>query len=106
MDGKRKKFKAIFEKQSFRPGYMKPVETILLKNIVLLPDQENIAGHLWFNYTKGFKNLNLQRGDVIEFEARIKEYVKGYRGDNWEKGVDKPVSLDYKLSYPIKVEKI
>ena len=46
----------------------------------------------------------MEAGDVVEFEARVTPYEKGYKGGR--EYVYKPVTIDYKLSRPTKVEKI
>ncbi|MOA55104.1 hypothetical protein D3C78_1788350 [compost metagenome] len=60
--------------------------------------------HLWFNLTKGFKDLRLQPGDRVQFDARAKPYTKGYKGKR--KSINKPVQDDYKLSHPTKVRRL
>ena len=80
-----------------------------LKETVLLIDVKDEAGkkmtdHLWFNLTKGFQNLNLKEGDLVQFDARVKEYQKGYKGRRRQ--VYKPVENDYKLSHPTKLSVI
>src|SRR5512146_1372345 len=69
---------------------------------VLLVDVRDAHGqpvcdHLWFNKTRGFAALHLQKGDIVEFDGRVTEYRKGYRG----KG-----GRDYQLSRPTKVRKV
>jgi hypothetical protein len=60
-----------------------------------------VADHLWFTKTKGFEALgSLKNGDVIEFEARVTNYRKGYV--NRKIGVNQR-SVDYKLSRPTKL---
>ena len=103
-DGQRKKFSAIFEpigkKTNFR-GFSE--DTILLKNIVDLKTDLVITDHLWFAYTKGFQKLKLTEGDVLEFEARIKEYSKGYVNKKYKIDHRK---TDYKLSHPTKITRM
>ena len=75
-------------------------QTVLLLNI---RDQTGtvVCDHLWLNLTKALGKLDLQPGDAVAFEARVKAYVKGYQGrreDVW-----KPVQIDYKLSHPTHV---
>jgi hypothetical protein len=78
-------------------------QTILLKDIC---DQtgQRVCDHLWFNRTKAFALLNLQPGDTVAFDARVKAYEKGYFGRRWD--VDKPAEIDYKLSHPTRVRKV
>ena len=84
-------------------GYLK--ETVLLLNIKNHSGQI-LADHLWFNKTKGFESLHLTKGDILQFDARVKPYVKGYKGWNLEKQLLNPIQKDYKLSYPTKFRKI
>lgn len=80
-----------------------PTRTVLLKNIKDM-DGNLLTEHLWFNGTKGFHALGeLKLGDVIEFDARVKEYTKGYV--NWRKDVDER-EVDFKLSHPSKIRKL
>lgn len=99
----RKTFTGIFERIGFKNGYKGVLETVLLKDI---KDTEGnyISDHLWFNLTKGFESLNLKQGDVIQFNARVKEYTKGYKG--YREDVYKPIETDYKLSHPSQCKKI
>ena len=83
-------------------GYLK--DTLLLAD---LKDEagKNVTDHLWFNLTKGFAALNLVPGDIVRFDARVKEYVKGYLGWRYDAD-DKPIEIDYKLSHPTKLTKL
>lgn len=60
-----------------------------------------IADHVWLNYTKGFQQLGeIRRGEKIQFDARVKLYVKGYVNkycDNRD--------FDYALGYPTKISR-
>jgi hypothetical protein len=57
-----------------------------------------VADHLWFNRTKGFCALgHLRPGDVLRFDARVREYKKRYRGR---------CRTDYQLSYPTKIVRV
>ena len=100
-NGVRKKFSATFEQVGKKVNYKGySEETILLKNIVDFETKKIVADHVWFSYTKGFEKLSLTPGMVLEFEARVKEYKKGY--------VNKALnlrsrSIDYKLSHPTKI---
>lgn len=90
-------FKRKGEKRAYK-GY--PETTILLINV----RGENgaiITDHLWFNYTKGFRELNLAVGDRVQFDARVKRYYKGYQGFREE--VPLSQERDYKLSHPTKM---
>ena len=99
--GKRKKFRATFERIGKKVNYKGYTEeTILLKNIVDLETTIVVADHVWFTYTKGFEELTLKPGMILEFDARVKEYKKGYV--NKGLGLTKR-STDFKLSHPTKI---
>jgi hypothetical protein len=102
--GERKKFKARFsrigKKTNFK-GYSE--DTILLNDVREADTNKLVADHLWFNYTISFEKIALTEGTILEFEARVKKYSKGY--------VNKALHLtqksnDYKLSHPTKIKKL
>jgi hypothetical protein len=101
-EGVRKKFIATFsrigKKKNFK-GYSE--DTILLKNVTDAETSAVVADHIWFSYTKSFEKIILKEGVIIEFEARVKSYNKGY--------VNKAVGInqrktDFKLSHPTKIK--
>lgn len=97
----RKKFRAIFERVGKKTNYKGYSEdTILLKNVIDLETNRVVADHLWFSYTKGFEAINLTAGTIIEFEARVKEYKKGYVNRSLNLNARK---TDFKLSHPTKI---
>lgn len=104
LNGERKKFKATFvrlgKKTNFK-GYSE--ETILLKNVLDAETNQIVTDHIWFSYTKGFEKILLSEGTLVEFEARIKEYKKGYVNKSYKINNSK---TDYKLSNPTKIKKI
>src|SRR5690349_14220557 len=93
-NGDLKKFRATSERVGKKVNYKGYSEdTILLKNIVDFETKKIVADHVWFSYTKGFEKLSLTPGVILEFEARVKEYKKGYV--NKALGLNKR-SVDYK----------
>ncbi len=91
-------FKRCGEKRGFN-GYFEP--TILLVNIRDI-NGTIVSDHLWFNYTKGFKELGeINIGDIIQFNARVKMYYKGYQ--RYREDVSRSQKRDYKLSHPTKI---
>jgi len=103
IENKRKTFIGTFVRFGSKSNYHGfPEPTILLKDI---KDNNNriVCDHIWFNLTKRFQNIDLKEGDIIEFDARVKEYKKGYV--NYRKGIFNQ-SYNYKLSYPTKIKKI
>lgn len=96
-------FTATFERTGWKSGYKYDLQTVLLSNVML--GDKKITDHLWFNYTKGFKEAGLKPGCKVEFHARVAKYEKGYKG--WRDDVwDKPIETDYKLSFPTKIKVI
>jgi hypothetical protein len=99
--GERKRFRGLFVRIGKKKGYNGYVtDTILLHNIIDLADNHIVTDHVWFTFTKSFEDAGIREGDTIEFEARVKEYRKGY--------VNNAVGLntkrtDYKLSHPTKI---
>ena len=106
-EGKRLKFSGKFERFGSKTGWKGfPEITVLLRDIRDSNGKE-VADHLWMNYTKGFQKLGeLTQGDVIEFYARVKKYVKGYRGYREELQWERPTEIDYKLSHPTKFRRV
>lgn len=97
-------FTGIIERTGYKNGYKSFEPTLLLLKI---RDESGhiITDHLWFNYTKGFLKLGtLKQGDVVEFDARVGEYIKGYKGYNLERQMEQPLQADYKLQYPTKIK--
>lgn len=83
-------------------GHDKP--TLLLTD-VQDGDGKVVTDHLWFNLGKQFSALRLRPGDIVQFDARVKRYTKGYRGHR-DDVYDKPVETDYKLSHPTRMRKV
>jgi len=103
-NGNRSIFEGIFERFGIKNSFGHPKHTLLLKDI---KDNSGkvVTDHLWFNVGKRFDSLKLQAGDIVRFDARVKPYVKGYRGYR-EDVYDSPVETDYKLSNPTNLRKV
>ena len=100
-EGERRSFHATFVRFGSKRGYQGyKEETLLLKNIVDVLTNKLIADHAWFNFTKSFQRLKLIEGIQIGFDARIKEYHKGYVNKRY--GIDNR-RKDYRLSHPTNV---
>jgi hypothetical protein len=81
-----------------------PEKTILLVDIKDSSGKK-VTDHIWFRMTKGFEKLGeLQEEDVVQFDARVKEYVKGYFGYREEVQWERPIEQDYKLNNPSKIK--
>jgi len=101
-DGERKTFRAIFSRVGKKVGYTGYSEdTILLTRITEVETGRVVADHVWFTYSKGFEAVALKPGVAIEFDARVRQYTKGYV--NRQLQVNR-TRHDYKLSHPTKIK--
>jgi hypothetical protein len=101
LEGERRRFRAVVE--DFGVGRSaKPTETILLVDVRPTDDLEAVvADHLWFKKGASFGGVSL--GDVIEFDAEVEPYEKGYL--NFRLGIDE-TTVDYRLTKPSNVRVI
>lgn len=102
--GERFTFHATFVRIGKKTNYMgHSEETVLLKNILKAETKEFVCDHVWLNFTRAFEKLSLREGDTISFDARIKQYTKGY--------VNRKINInqqkrDYRLSHPTQVKRL
>ena len=100
--GLRKKFRAVFTRFGKKVNYNGYTDTtLLLTNIIDLETNAQVTDHHWFAFTKGFEKANLKEGISLEFEARVKQYKKGYV--NRKLAINNQQS-DYKLSHPTNIK--
>lgn len=101
MNGQRMRFTATVErfgeKSSFRGP---PAKTVLLGNVCVAGDESIVTDHIWF--TKGKSWDATVAGCTVEFDARVTKYEKGYKGNR--EVYDSPITIDYRLERPTKVE--
>jgi hypothetical protein len=93
-----------FVRTDSRQDYISGVHTILLKDITDETGQI-VTDHQWFNMAKGFEQADLKLGDLVEFRATVKKYIKGYES-KWENILYKPTKADYVLSRPTNIRKL
>ena len=105
--GLRKTFVGVFERYGSKTNWHGfPENTILLVK-VKDGNSKIVADHIWFRMTKGFEKLGeLKDGDRLQFDARVKPYVKGYVGYREEIRWEKPPQQDYKLNNPTKIKRL
>jgi hypothetical protein len=100
-EGARKRFTAVFSRTGKKINFNGFSEdTLLLTDVRDAETNSRVTDHIWFAYSKVFDKLNLQPGMKIAFDARIKQYKKGYK--NRKLGISDH-AVDYKLSHPTKV---
>lgn len=103
----RARFRATVVRFGSKKAYKGPdLITLLVHDVYITKTNQLMADHLWFTIGKTFDDLKLKPGDIIEFDARVTQYKKGYRGrrDDGDYYDDRPApSIDYRLSFPTKV---
>jgi hypothetical protein len=98
IDGIRKRFSGTFVRFGKKRGWKGiEIKTLLFENITT--EGNVVCDHIWFTITKEFERLDLQEGDRVSFEARVKHYWKGYKGRREDDDLP-PITKDYKLSHP------
>ena len=101
--GRRERFSGTFKRFGSKTGYEGRIEKTVLLVDIKDKDGRTVSDHLWFRLTKGFEVLNLQVGDTVTFDARVSDYVKGYVRES--EFIDER-TVDYKLNYPTKIQKL
>lgn len=99
LDGQRFRCAAVVERFGTMAGYRGPVQTILLKEVIEAGTRRKLTDHLWFRAGKW--TMELRPGDVVEFDARVGDYEKGYKGRR--EVYDAPVRRDWRLERPTKI---
>lgn len=103
----RMKFIGIFKRYGSKSNWHGFPETTLILVDIKDNNGKIVTDHIWFKQIKGFVKINpLIEGDIIEFEARVKDYVKGYCGRKAEEYGEAYQELDYKLNFPTKIRKL
>jgi len=102
INGVRDTFTGTFVRFGTKRGWQGVEEdTVLLRNIKN-KSGKIVTKHLWFNLTQGFEDLGeINEGDLIQFDARAKPYMKGYV--NNRHSIDNS-RVDYHLSHPTQIE--
>jgi hypothetical protein len=103
-EGKRGLCTGEFVRTGSKPAYKSGIHTVLLKDI---KDETGriVTDHQWFNMTKGFEQADLKLGDLVEFRATVKKYIKGYKGRR-EYILYKPKKANHMLSRPNNIIKL
>lgn len=104
-NGDRDEYTGTFVRTGLKRGHVKPIPTVLIKDIRDRTTGALMADHLWFKLTKGFQALNLQANDIVSFRGRAQIYMKGYKG-NRDDVEGNPIKLDFMLARPTKIQKI
>ncbi len=101
-EGMRTLYRATVARFGSKPSDVGPaVPTILLRDVTDCRGAV-VTDHVWYTLGEPFTRLCLEEGDVVEFEARVIPYQKGYHGRDDHDSVR---LWDYRLSYPARVRK-
>lgn len=101
LNGNRMRFTAIVDRFGEKSAYRGlPKPTVMLKAVCVLSSGKQVTDHLWFDKGKSWEACKI--GDHVEFDARVSEYEKGYKGHR-DDVFDAPISIDYRLSRPTKL---
>ena len=103
-EDERARFQGTFAWFGTKNGWQDRQEKTVLLKAMCDATGRRVCDHLWFNLPRAFAALNLQPGDEVVFDARVKAYEKGSFGRRWD--VYKPAEVDYKLSHPTRVKKV
>lgn len=101
--GDRQTFAATVGDFSWKRNRWGASQTILLKDLTDPSTGEVLTDHVWFGRGQWASDLTV--GDRITFDARVTQYVKGYRGRHNNSEMP-AVRVDYNLSHPTKVARI
>jgi hypothetical protein len=102
-------FIATFERYGSRENRFSyyPEITLLFLNIIHKDSGRKVADHIWIKSGKRFDDMGeLKKGDKIQFDARVDEYVKGYIGRKAEENGEAWTQRDWRLSFPTKIIRI
>jgi hypothetical protein len=104
VNGNRMRFRATVKRFGTKKNYHGyPEPTILLKNVTFVDNGSVATDHIWFTVGKTLAKLMLKPGEIVEFDARVGEYIKGYV--NHREYIDER-EIDYKLNRPTKFSKL
>lgn len=102
-DGQRFRIKAKVERFGKKRGWKgSEIDTILFCDVVDAKTGQALTDHLWM--TAGKWSQGLVAGSIIAFDARVDDYIKGYRGRRED--VYSPMSRDWHLERPTKVVRL
>lgn len=99
LDGQRLMFSAVVDGFGKRYFKDKEIPTILFREVKIVSDGKLVTDHLWFTQGKCWSDMQI--GQRVQFEARVKAYEKGYKGKR--EVLDAPIRTDYKLERPSKI---
>jgi hypothetical protein len=100
-------FFATFERYGSKKNHFSiiPEVTMLFKNIRRKSSKDILADHIWLKCGKRMEDLGvLNKGDIIQFDARVTKYIKGYHGVVAQERGEEWSQEDWRLSTPTNVK--
>lgn len=98
-EGERLRFRARLVRFGMKASYRGPdIKTALLADVIFVDTGERAAEHIWIAAGKWAHEA--REGDALEFDARVKRYSKGYMGRRLGALIERPASVDWRLSRP------
>jgi|LSQX01.1.fsa_nt_gb hypothetical protein len=65
---------------------------------------QRLTDHVWINQPWAFEDADVEPGDCIAFTGRVREYVKGFHGEDVELRMKNPYRIDYLVANPCRVK--
>jgi len=109
LQGKRCTFMATFERYGSRKIAFSiyPQITMLFLNVTEKKSGKKVTDHIWMKCGKRMDELGeFIKGEKVQFDARVRIYIKGYRGRlAMEMGEDWS-ERDWQLSFPTNIKRV
>lgn len=97
LEGKRATFIATFCRKDCFPTTQGWMKKVLLKHIQD-GQHKSITDHVSITDRSSLELMGfLKDGDLIAFSARIRKYLRGYKGEDIDLRLNRPLSVDYML---------
>jgi hypothetical protein len=98
--GRRHRFGAVFAGRGSRSAFLGSLrETLLFRDLYDAETGAPVSDHVWV--TAGNWSAGLRPNDVVEFDARVVPYVRGYFSGR--RDVDRRPSANWQLVRPTRV---
>ena len=92
--GQRLRFRATVGRSGTASGWKGSVtDTVLIHDVRTASEDQQVTDHLWFKC--GVWSRTLQEGCIIEFDARVGWYRKGYYHDQIDYHLTRPTRLEF-----------
>src|SRR5213592_2948954 len=90
----------IYARTGIRRSRRRVYTTVLIRHVCDAKTGAPLAEQLWFNRGNSWRQVRLEPGDRVRFQARVIEYRRGYWGPDPIRRTYDPPRLDYCLTPP------